>query len=135
MRTPDPNPSGRERGTSIAELMIALVVLSIGILAVAQLFPAGTGTQVQARMTNTANYYAQEKLEQLRSLDWTAADLSAGRHPASGTESLGTSGQWQRFYEVTTMAAPLGNLKRVDVTVSWIRNVPRSMTTTTYVRR
>ncbi len=135
MRNREPHPSRRERGTTIAELMVALVVLSIGILAVAQLFPAGTGSQLQSRMTNTANYYAQEKLEQLRGLGWTDAALSAGRHPASGTESLGTSGAWQRFYEVTTMAAPLGNLKRVDVTVSWNYHGTRSVTTTTYVRR
>ena len=135
MRTPDPNTSRRERGTTLAELMIALVILSVGILAVAQLFPAGTGTQVRSRMTNNANYYAQERLEQLRCLGWADADLSVGRHPASGTESLGTSGQWQRFYEVTTMAAPLGNLKRVDVTVSWNHDGTRSVTSTTYVRR
>jgi Tfp pilus assembly protein PilV len=132
MRTPDPNRSRHERGTTIAELMVALVVLSIGILAVSQLFPAGTRTQVQSRMTNNANYYAQERLEQLRCLDWADADLTAGRHPTSGTESLGTSGQWQRFYEVTTMAAPLGNLKRVDVTVYWGQD---TVTSTTYVRR
>lgn len=135
MRTRDPNPSRRERGATLAELMVALVVLSIGILAVAQLFPAGTGSQLQSRMTNTANYYAQEKLEQLRGIGWTDAALSAGRHPASGTESLGTSGAWQRFYEVTAMSAPLGNLKRVDVTVSWNYHGTRSVTTTTYVRR
>lgn len=135
MRDREPHPSRRERGTTIAELMVALVVLSIGILAVAQLFPAGTGSQLQSRLTNTANYYAQEKLEQLRGLGWTDAALSAGRHPASGTESLGTSGAWQRFYEVTTMSAPLGNLKRVDVTVSWNYHGARSVTTTTYVRR
>jgi Tfp pilus assembly protein PilV len=135
MRTREPHPSRRERGTTIAELMVALVVLSIGILAVAQLFPAGTGSQLQSRLTNTANYYAQEKLEQLRGLGWTDAALSAGRHPASGTESLGTSGAWQRFYQVTTMSAPLGNLKRVDVTVSWTYHGTRAVTTTTYVRR
>ena len=48
-----------ERGTSLAELMIALVVLSIGLLAVAQLFPAGSRGQVQDRMLTTASYYAQ----------------------------------------------------------------------------
>jgi len=135
MRTRDPNPSRRERGTTIAELMIALVILSIGILAVAQLFPAGTRTQVQSRMANTANYYTQEKLEQLRTVAWGDADLAAGRHPASGTEALGDAGQWQRYYEVSAMAAPLGNLKRVDVTVQWNHRGIRSVTSSTYVRR
>jgi prepilin-type N-terminal cleavage/methylation domain len=135
MPTRDPNPSRRERGTTIAELMIALVILSIGILAVAQLFPAGTGTQVQSRMANTANYYTQEKLEQLRTVSWTDADLAVGRHPATGTEALGDAGQWQRFYEVDAMTAPLANLKKVEVTVQWSHRGIRSVTSTTYVRR
>jgi len=135
MRIPHPHPAHHQRGTTLAELMVALVVLSIGILAVARLFPSGSSTQTQARMTNTANYYVQEKLEQLRGLSWADADLAAGRHPASGNESLGTTGQWQRFYEVTAMAAPLTNLKRVDVTVSWSFHGDRSVSSTTYVRR
>ncbi len=135
MRTREPNPSRRERGTTLAELMIALVVLSIGILAVAQIFPSGTSTQVQSRMANTANYYTQEKLEQLRTLAWGDADLAVGRHPASGTEVLGETAQWQRFYEVSALSAPLANLKKVEVTVQWNHRGIRSVTSTTYVRR
>jgi len=48
---------------------------------------------------------------------------------------LGTSGQWQRFYQVTTMASPLENLKLVTVTVQWTYMGARSVTATTYVRR
>jgi prepilin-type N-terminal cleavage/methylation domain-containing protein len=135
MRIPTAFPSRSERGTTLAELMVALVVLSIGILAVGQLFPAASRTQLKARMTSAANYYAQEKLEQVRSLSWTDADLNDGRHPGSGAEALGSAGQWQRYYEVGTMAAPLGNLKQVTVTVEWNFLGPRSVTTTTYVRR
>lgn len=129
------SPSRDERGTSLAELMVALVVLSVGILAVGQLFPAASRSQLQAKMTNSANYYAQEKLEQLAGLPWTDASLSDGRHPSSGQESLGSAGQWKRYYEVSTMAAPLGNLKKVIVTVQWSFVSARTVTATTYVRR
>ena len=124
-----------ERGTTLAELMIALLVLTIGVLAVGQLFPAGSRNQLQARLTTAASYYAQEKLEQLAGQIWTGSDLTDGRHPASGFDSLGTSGQWQRFYQVTTMASPLENLKLVTVTVQWTYMGARSVTATTYVRR
>ncbi len=123
-----------QRGTTLTELMVALVILTVGILSVGQLFPAGSRGQVQSRMTNSANYYAQEKLEQLRGQPWSGAALSNGRHPATGTEALG-SGQWQRFYEVGTLATPLDNLKKVTVTVSWTFMGSRSVTATTYVRR
>lgn len=135
MRNPGPHAIRDERGATLIELMIALVMLTVGILAVGQLFPAGSRSQLQAQMTNTGNYYAQEKLEQLAGALWTGADLTAGRHPASGSEALGESGQWHRFYEVSAMSAPLDNLKKVTVTVGWEYQGNRAVTSTTYVRR
>ena len=40
-------PHRSERGITLIEMMIALVVLSLGVLAIAQLFPAGTRRQVR----------------------------------------------------------------------------------------
>ena len=122
-----------ERGTTLAELMIALVVLAVGLLAVAQLFPSASRGQVQDRMLTTANYYAQEKVEDLVNLTWTDTRLTVARHPAgTATEDLG---QWQRFYTVTQLAAPLDNLKKVTVTVTWNFQGNRSVNATTYIRR
>jgi len=135
MHVPDSTHRRAERGTTLTELMVALVILTVGILSVGQLFPAGSRGQLQSRMTNSASYYAQEKIEQLNGQTWTGTDLTDGRHPTSGTEALGSGGQWQRFYQVTTMAAPLDNLKKVTVTVQWTYLGARSVTATTYVRR
>jgi len=127
----------RESGISVVEILIALVVLSVGVLAVGRMFPTAARSQVQDRLLTSANYYAQERLEQLITLGWADAGLTAGRHPAgTDTEAL-ENGQWQRFYVVTAMSAPLDNLKKIDVTVNYegagVRG--RSVTMTTYVRR
>lgn len=133
MRSANTPPRHAERGTSLAELMIALVVLSIGLLAVAQLFPAGSRGQVQDRMLTVANYYAQEKIENFVNLSWSDPNLSIGRHPpGTATENLGA---WKRFYQVDAMAPPLENLKKVTVTVSWTFQGTRSVSAVTYVRR
>lgn len=125
-----------ERGASLIELMIALVVLSMGILAVAQLFPAGARAQLSDRMSTSAANYAQEKLEELNRLGWSDPALTDGRHPPGmATEALGANGKWQRFYVVSTMPAPLENLKKVTVTVGWTFMGVRSVQTTTYLRR
>lgn len=125
-----------ERGASLVELMIALVVLSLGILAVAQLFPAGARGQVSDRMMTAAGYHAQEKLEELNRLTWADPALSDGRHPPGiATEPLGSSGRWQRYYVVSTLPAPLDNLKKVTVTVGWTFMGERSVESTTYLRR
>lgn len=129
--------NARERGFSLVEVLIALIVMAVGIFAVARMFPAGARGQVQDRLTLGANDYVQEKVEYLRGLSWSATDLTDGRHPAgTATESCG-NGRWQRFYVVTTMASPLDNLKKVDVTVTWSGAgvSGRSVATTTYVRR
>lgn len=120
----------------MVELMIALVVLALGILAVSRLFPAGTRSQLQSRMMTSANFYAQQKVEDLGRLAWNDAALTDGRHPAGTVnEQLGTTGQWSRYYNVSTMASPLDNLKKVTVTVSWTFMGARQVQTTTYLRR
>jgi prepilin-type N-terminal cleavage/methylation domain-containing protein len=127
----------REQGMSLVELCIALVVLAIGILAVARLFPAGARAQAQDQLLIKANYYAQEKVETLTGLTWADANLFDGRHPAgTAFDTLGT-GQWLRCYQVTTMTGSLDNLKKVDVTVNYqgAGQTQRSVTATTYVRR
>jgi len=130
------SPRHDERGATLAELMIAMVILSIGILAVARMFPAGSANQVRSRSMSTANYFMQEKVEELSGLDWADAALTAGRHPAGvAFDTLGTSGAWLRYYEVTAMAAPLQNLKQVTVTVNGKYLGARSVSSTTYLRR
>lgn len=136
MRTHQASPAP-ERGMSLIELLIALVVLAFGILAVGRMFPAGARSQVQDRLLIGANYYAQEQIEALTGRDWSDPLLANGRHPAgTALDSLG-NGHWQRFYQVTPMTGTLDNLKKVDVTISY--QVPsqgiRSVMATTYVRR
>jgi Tfp pilus assembly protein PilV len=128
--------SRRERGTTLVELMIALVMLSLGILAIAQLFPAGTRSQLQNRLLTSASYYAQEKIETLSHTAWADSTLSVGRHPSgTSTEDIGTSGMWHRHYDVEQMPAPLDDLKKVTVTVAWTYRGARSVQAITYQRR
>ena len=135
MPSPAVRPVLSQRGSTLAEVMVALVVLSIGILAVARVFPAGTRSQVQSRVTSTANYYVQDKLEELSGKTWTDAALTTGRHPAAGFDTLGTHGTWKRRYQVDQMVAPLDNLKKVTVTVNYTVQGARSVASTTYMRR
>jgi prepilin-type N-terminal cleavage/methylation domain-containing protein len=125
-----------ERGASLVELLVALVVLAIGVLGVAQLFPAGARGQTRDRMRTVGNNYAQDKIEELSARSWLDAELSLGRHPGgTATEALGTTGAWKRFYEVESMTAPMDNLRKVTVTVAWSVSRPETVRATTYVRR
>jgi type IV pilus assembly protein PilV len=133
---PISTPIRSERGMTLVELMIALVVLAVGVLTLARLFPSASSTQLRGRMMTAGNYYAREKLEELSALAWADTALNAGRHPsATGVEALGTGGAWKRYYNVTVMAAPLAELKSVTITVRWSTTKTESTTTTTYLRK
>jgi len=135
LRSDSSDRSG-ERGISLVEILIALVVLSVGIMAIGSVFPTGTRTQVQTRMQSSANYFAQLKLEELRAIPWNDPALNAGRHPAGSVcDTLGASKAWLRFYQVDQFAAPLQDLKRVSVNVSWTYHGTRSVIDTIYVRK
>lgn len=136
MRT-SPLSLAKERGMSLIELLIALVVLAIGVLAVGRMFPEGARSQVQDRLLIGANYYAQERLESITGRNWSDPMLTDGRHPAGTAMDSLERGRWLRFYQVTTMTGSLNNLKKVDVTVSYRgpNQGPRSVTATSYVRR
>ena len=135
MRSPAVSGIRDERGASLVELLVALVVLAVGVLAVGRVFPNPSRTQVRDKLRTAAAYYAQEKLEDLAPLGWNHTDVTDGRHPAgSAVESLG-NGKWERYYQVQTMAAPLTTLKTVTVTVRWTSQNRDSVSVTTYKRR
>jgi len=127
-------PGPGERGFSLLELMVALIVLSIGVLAVARLFPAGAYGQIQDRMQASAGCLAQDEIVRLGSLSWSDSQLATGRHPASGYTTCGTNGRWWRSYTVTALAAPLTDVKQVTVTVTWANANGRDVSISTYVR-
>ena len=125
-----------EAGSSLVELMIALIVIAIGVLAISQLFPAGSRGQNRERMLSAANHYAQDAIEDLSTKTWLDPALSPGRHPGgTATTPLGTSGAWRRYYTVAQMAAPMDNLRSVTVIVYWTTVRRDSVTATTYLRR
>ena len=52
------------KGFTILETMVAILILTIGIIAVLQLFPWCSNIQKSNEMENQAIFLAQEKMEQ-----------------------------------------------------------------------
>lgn len=116
---------------------MALVLLAIGLLAVNQLFPAGSRAQTRDRLTAAASAYAQQKIEQVTTYSWADTGLAIGRHPpGTDAEALGDLGTIRRFYTVDTMPIPLDNLRKITVETYW-RSLGDTLRvrTVTYVRR
>ena len=121
-----------ERGVSLIELMVALVVVSIGVLSVFQLFPVGMRSQSNDRIFSKGTHFAQQELERLSGLAYGDVDLTIGTHPPGGPEII--PGGFQRSYVVSMLAPPMENMKMIDVTVTWSAGA-KSTHAVTYVRR
>ncbi|MBI4254069.1 MAG: prepilin-type N-terminal cleavage/methylation domain-containing protein [Candidatus Rokubacteria bacterium] len=114
-------PRGRERGFTLAEVLVATFVLSIGLVAVATGFQYATSGVETGRGETMATFLVEQKLEQLKALalaDWSNAALNAG----TSTEGYGSIGGASAYRRVTTIADNPGgtctaNCKRVQVTV------------------
>lgn len=134
-RCSDP-PVAEDRGMGLVELLIALLILTLGVMALARVFPTATRTQVQDRMRVEASQCMREEIERLQALDWADAELSVGRHPAgSAVELVNSTGNLGRFYQVAVLPGTLADLKRVTVTTRWRHLKPCSLQTITYLRK
>jgi len=133
---PPRRPSARA-GFSIIELMVALVLLGLGILSVANLFPLGSRTQLRDRLRTSATDLAQQKLEQLRLESWSDSDLDAGVHPDASGEalSLDDEGAFTRFWIVQQQTGTFSDMKKVTVRVIWTYQSTDTVELVTYFRR
>ena len=71
---------GRAGGFTLIEMMVAMAVLSIGLLALFKLHFASTGANTVSRAVTESSIFASAKAEQLLALPYDHPDLSAGAH-------------------------------------------------------
>jgi type IV pilus assembly protein PilV len=104
-----------DEGFTLLEVMIALVILSVGLLGLAALqIVAVKGNAFSSEMTS-ATMIAQQHAEILKSRAYTDTDLTAGTHAAVGN-SKGV--QYTVTWNVTD-DAPDTDMKTVNLTVTW----------------
>ena len=72
--------SYKERGFTLIEILIAMAIFSIGILAVGSMQLRSTGGNTNARIGTEASVWAQDRVETLMLLPYTHLDLSVGGH-------------------------------------------------------
>jgi type IV pilus assembly protein PilV len=103
----------RNEAFTLIEVMIALVVLSIGLLALAGLqVSAIKGNNFSKRMTIAVSI-ADERIEQIKSTPYDNIQSE------SATNLIVSNMNFTRQVVVTSNH-PLPNTKRIDLTVSWV---------------
>jgi type IV pilus assembly protein PilV len=104
---------------SLIEVMIALVVLAIGLLALAQMQISAVRGNLFSRYLTQASYVGQDRLETLDSLPLDSAALQAGNHNDGAVTVAGIV--FNRSYTVTVN----GDLRTIIYAVSWNDGVNR----------
>lgn len=112
----------QERGFTFLEVMVAVLILTIGIVAVLQIFPVGLNVERTSQMTTQGSLLAQEKIEEFTSKAYQDVPV--------GTETEGSlTSPFEKFSretKITYVNADLQEtgsntgLKKIEVTVSWL---------------
>ena len=102
-----------DKGYTLIEVLIAIAILSIGLLAIATMQISSIRVNDTARRMTRRATIAQDRLEYIMSLKYTHAVLTSGSH-TDGSAPSGYSISWT----VSTGGAlpPLTKLIRVNVT-------------------
>jgi Tfp pilus assembly protein PilV len=110
-----------ERGASLVEILVATLIFSFFVVGFARSTMNSRRTGDASRFESEATILALDKLEQLRMLLPTHADLTDGAHvdTVNPLHPHGASGGiYSRSWQVTSNLPMLG-MKRVEMRVSW----------------
>jgi type IV pilus assembly protein PilV len=102
----------RSRGFTMVEVLLAMVILSVSLLALAGLMMTTTKNTSFGNHMTEASTIAQDKIEELRSTLWASIPDGANQDQVRGSTGISYSRRW----DVVTD----GNLKTVSVTVNWM---------------
>jgi type IV pilus assembly protein PilV len=113
---------GNKKGFSLLEVMIGLLILAVGLLAVAGLTTMTIKTNAYGNHLTEASTFAQAKMEEFRS---TQPAVGNG----SDTVDSVTGVRFTRKWSVT----PDGEMKIIIVTVEWVDVTSHSIELSTII--
>jgi hypothetical protein len=94
---------------TVAEVIIALGIISVGLLALIAAMPLSTSQIGEAGLKTTATFLAQQRMEQIKNAQWTFAPAVDGLGGA-GSNGGGAVGQWpDEGYNTIVIAMGGGN--------------------------
>lgn len=104
------NLNRHSKGFSLIEILIAIIILSVSLLALASLMGTTTQNTSFGGSVTEAVTFAQDRLEELRGTQW--ADIDSGSDTRIGfRQNLVYTRNWDVVQN--------GNIKTITITVSW----------------
>jgi len=108
-------------GFTLLEVLIAISILTVGLLGVAQMQIMGITGNYFSGNTTGALSLAEEKMEDLLGKSYTDAELTNGNHPDANNpiDEIGQAGGIYTRIWVVADNTPIVDTKTVTVNVSW----------------
>lgn len=112
-----PGRCTNHQGFTLIESLVALSIFAFSLVVLAYLMNSTMQTDLEARRITAATTLAQQKLEQLRNLSYSAVSSAS---PETLNEAGGTTGStlYTRSWTVTN-DSPMNGMKTVQVTTAW----------------
>ena len=126
---------GDSQGFTLIEALLAILLLSIALLGMFTLLHSIMGYNKLAETISTATTHAQDKMEALKTLRFTHANLDTDPAVNPHTEASPPA-NYTIAWTVTgdPTVPPLPNVKVIAVTVSWNWKGNRSVTLRTIIK-
>ena len=112
---------GNQSGFTLLEVLIAISILTVGLLGVAQMQIMGIQANYFSGNTTAALTLSEEKMEDLLGKSYSDAELTNGNHPDTNNpidETSQAGGVYTRMWTVTDNT-PITDTKTVTVSVGW----------------
>ena len=101
-----------QAGMSLAEILVACVIIAVGLVGLLAAVPTASYGIQEGRQLSTATFLANQRLEQVRNAQWTqcpAADTLGASASATVAPTFGAN---TTFPDESPMAAPYGDYTR-----------------------
>ena len=102
-----------KKGFTLTEVLIGLIILSVGILAITAVHIASTKSGYFSNTVAQATILAQDKLEYLKNLPYSDSDMSSGQH----NEGILSGTVFSRQYTIVEDAG--NSMKTITVNIDW----------------
>jgi Tfp pilus assembly protein PilV len=101
-----------QAGMSLAEILVACVIIAVGLVGLLSVVPTASYGIQEGRQLSTAAFLANQRLEQVRNAQWTQCPVADALGVSASASAAPASGGTTTFPDESPMAAPYGDYTR-----------------------